>query len=208
MVGIGRSVSGWAMKLSSSHQFSALPPLLACHNTHFVILSNIDLGSSIKVGSVTLLRSAPGRNCDMIWDRTALIAVSWIAKRHCTSLRLTIPLIGLNYCLILAPCRIRSALIAGASACKQSHYVSNKDVELKLGASGERKVGLMSYRGKSACGCVPEASRAKVTPCLQLQRKKSIRRKSKFAPGKGAVTSLMIFPSRLFNCLEGYLAAR
>ena len=29
---------------------------------HFVILSSIDLGSRIKVGRVTLLKSAPGRN--------------------------------------------------------------------------------------------------------------------------------------------------
>lgn len=29
---------------------------------HFVILSNIDLGSKKNVGSVTLLRSAPGRS--------------------------------------------------------------------------------------------------------------------------------------------------
>ena len=37
---------------------------------YFVILSNIDLGSSMKVGRVTLLRSAPGRNCDMRWEST------------------------------------------------------------------------------------------------------------------------------------------
>jgi hypothetical protein len=38
--------------------------------TYFVIRSNIDRGSRIKVGRVTLLRSAPGRSCDMIWERT------------------------------------------------------------------------------------------------------------------------------------------
>lgn len=38
--------------------------------SNFVILSSIDLGSKMKVGRVTRLRSAPGRNWDMIWDRT------------------------------------------------------------------------------------------------------------------------------------------
>ena len=39
--------------------------------TDFVILSNIDFGSNMNVGRVTRLRSAPGRNWDMMWDRTA-----------------------------------------------------------------------------------------------------------------------------------------
>ena len=38
---------------------------------YFVILSSMDLGSRMKVGRVTLLRSAPGRNCEMMWERTA-----------------------------------------------------------------------------------------------------------------------------------------
>lgn len=37
---------------------------------HFVILSSIDLGSKMNVGRTTLLRSAPGRSCEMIWERT------------------------------------------------------------------------------------------------------------------------------------------
>jgi hypothetical protein len=37
---------------------------------YFVIRSSIDLGSSMNVGSVTLLRSAPGRSCDMICEST------------------------------------------------------------------------------------------------------------------------------------------
>ena len=36
----------------------------------FVIRSSIDLGSNMNVGRVTRLRSAPGRNWDMMWDRT------------------------------------------------------------------------------------------------------------------------------------------
>jgi hypothetical protein len=35
-----------------------------------VILSNILLGSKIKVGNTTRLRSAPGLNCEMICERT------------------------------------------------------------------------------------------------------------------------------------------
>ena len=47
-----------------------LPAIESVQVSYFVILSSIDLGSSMKVGSVTLLRSAPGRNCDMIWEST------------------------------------------------------------------------------------------------------------------------------------------
>lgn len=38
--------------------------------SHFVILSSMDLGSKKKVGRVTLLRSAPGRNWEMMCERT------------------------------------------------------------------------------------------------------------------------------------------
>ena len=40
--------------------------------SHFVIRSSIDRGSSIKVGSVTRLRSAPGRSCDIMCESTAI----------------------------------------------------------------------------------------------------------------------------------------
>lgn len=40
--------------------------------THLVILSSMERGSRIKVGRVILLRSAPGRNCEMMWVRTCL----------------------------------------------------------------------------------------------------------------------------------------
>ena len=39
-------------------------------NTNFVILSSIDLGSKMKVGRTTRLRSAPGRSWEMMWERT------------------------------------------------------------------------------------------------------------------------------------------
>ena len=45
--------------------------------SYFVMRSSIDRGSRIKVGSVTRLRSAPGRSCDMIWESTAM--------QHCVS---------------------------------------------------------------------------------------------------------------------------
>jgi hypothetical protein len=38
--------------------------------THFVILSNMLRGSKMKVGSTTRLKSAPGRNWEMMCDRT------------------------------------------------------------------------------------------------------------------------------------------
>lgn len=40
--------------------------------TDFVILSSMDRGSRMKVGKATRLRSAPGRNWEMICERTAL----------------------------------------------------------------------------------------------------------------------------------------
>lgn len=39
-------------------------------HAHFVILSSIDLGSRMKVGNVTRLKSAPGRSWEMMWERT------------------------------------------------------------------------------------------------------------------------------------------
>lgn len=38
--------------------------------SYFVILSSIDRSSRMKVGRVILERSAPGRNCDMMCERT------------------------------------------------------------------------------------------------------------------------------------------
>lgn len=37
---------------------------------YFVILSSIDLGSRMKVGNVTRLKSAPGRSWEMMCERT------------------------------------------------------------------------------------------------------------------------------------------
>lgn len=39
--------------------------------TDFVILSSMLRGSRMKVGRTTRLRSAPGRSCEMMWERTA-----------------------------------------------------------------------------------------------------------------------------------------
>lgn len=49
---------------------------------YFVIRSSIDLGSSMNVGSVTLLRSAPGRSCDMMWEST--VGSGAYQRLHCT----------------------------------------------------------------------------------------------------------------------------
>lgn len=45
--------------------------LFGCLITHLVILSSILLGSNMKVGRTTRLRSAPGRSCEMICESTA-----------------------------------------------------------------------------------------------------------------------------------------
>ena len=46
------------------------PSFSGLAGSYFVIRSNMDLGSKRKVGRVTLLRSAPGRNWEMMWERT------------------------------------------------------------------------------------------------------------------------------------------
>lgn len=43
---------------------------LSLEKSYFVILSSIDLSSRINVGRVTRDRSAPGRNCEMMCERT------------------------------------------------------------------------------------------------------------------------------------------
>lgn len=47
-------------------------------SSYFVILSNIDLGSRMKVGRTTLLRSAPGRNCEMMCERTGRRRIQYV----------------------------------------------------------------------------------------------------------------------------------
>jgi hypothetical protein len=72
--------------------------------TDLVILSNMLRGSRMKVGRVTLLRSAPGRSWEMIWVRTFWRWSQWRceamrrgdgAEAHGDE-RLTIALVGLN----------------------------------------------------------------------------------------------------------------
>jgi hypothetical protein len=62
------------MKLRSEDQFVILGQV---SHTNFVILSSIDLGSRINVGRVTRERSAPGRSCDMMWERTVRCCQHW-----------------------------------------------------------------------------------------------------------------------------------
>lgn len=61
------------MKLHTrQHDYGHFPQVLPRNRmpTHFVILSSILRGSRIKVGSTTRLRSAPGRSCEIICERT------------------------------------------------------------------------------------------------------------------------------------------
>lgn len=48
------------------------PDKLRKGRTYLVMRSSIDLGSRIKVGRTTRLKSAPGRSCEMICERTVL----------------------------------------------------------------------------------------------------------------------------------------
>lgn len=68
-MGIGRRVSGCAMKLKreagATERYVSNRLYRFCIETGFtylVIRSNMDLGSRMKVGSTTRLKSAPGRN--------------------------------------------------------------------------------------------------------------------------------------------------
>lgn len=66
---MGNKVSACAIKLDvlSAH----LAPSSGYGGSYFVILSSIDRSSRMKVGRVILDRSAPGRSCDMMCERTA-----------------------------------------------------------------------------------------------------------------------------------------
>jgi len=72
------------MKLCHGISVGILKVLL-CVQTYFVILSSIDLGSNINVGSVTRLRSAPGRSCDMMCMSTVECIVSYVIE--CASMQ-------------------------------------------------------------------------------------------------------------------------
>ena len=72
-------VGHWKESIWVCHEtccrLSALIRLSSGGKSHFVILSSIDLSSRMKVGRVTRERSAPGRNWEMICERTACSSV-------------------------------------------------------------------------------------------------------------------------------------
>ena len=91
------------------------PSYILLRYTHFVILSNILLGSKMNVGNTTLLKSAPGRNCEMMCERTIP------NHQHCsfpplTSVCLTISLIRLYDCSLvlraIRPCFVNRRSVA------------------------------------------------------------------------------------------------
>jgi hypothetical protein len=67
--------------------------------THFVMRSSMDRGSRMKVGSVTRLRSAPGRSCEMMWESTeeaALANSSCVFQSPHMPGRRTVALVGIH----------------------------------------------------------------------------------------------------------------
>src|SRR5688572_22590855 len=74
-----KRVSGCAMKLFQ-YQHLAVSAFHDDGQAHFVILSNIDRGSNMNVGSVTRLKSAPGRSCDIMCMSTVSGSQSWLEK--------------------------------------------------------------------------------------------------------------------------------
>lgn len=79
------NIRHWQQRLRVRHeavkQISTDPsrrslPMGARSHTHFVMRSSILLGSKINVGSTTRLRSAPGRSCEMMCERTTHSIIS------------------------------------------------------------------------------------------------------------------------------------
>ena len=68
IVASGSNVSGVCIKLLGS---AGKHVEIYRVNPYCVIRSSIDFGSKMNVGNVILLRSAPGRNCDIMDRRTA-----------------------------------------------------------------------------------------------------------------------------------------
>lgn len=65
------NLGNWKHGLGMSHEAASyvsdlIPIECFPGSTHFVMRSNMDRGSRMKVGRVTRLRSAPGRNCEMM----------------------------------------------------------------------------------------------------------------------------------------------
>lgn len=54
---------------------------LSVSKTYLVILSSMLRGSRIKVGNTTRLRSAPGLNCEMIWESTTWLESAFRLSR-------------------------------------------------------------------------------------------------------------------------------
>jgi hypothetical protein len=114
---------------------SAICPSFLGTDTHFVILSSILLGSRMKVGSTTRLKSAPGRSWLIICDKTRRSqhqSLFFVLEKYI----LTISLVRLHdRRLVLRPIRLRFIVrgpIAYPSAintpplttCKPPFYVS------------------------------------------------------------------------------------
>lgn len=97
MSGMGSRVSGCAIKLRLVSTCSLLHWAVL---TDFVILSNIDLSSRMNVGRVTLLRSAPGLNWEIMCERTVLdLSMLSSIPAGCG---LTISLVWLDHCGVVA----------------------------------------------------------------------------------------------------------
>lgn len=56
--------------LASMGQCSTAETVKETVGSYLVIRSSMLRGSKMKVGSTTLLKSAPGRSCDIMWDKT------------------------------------------------------------------------------------------------------------------------------------------
>lgn len=73
----GKEGLGMCHEAVNAH-VSTSSPIAVDGETHFVMRSSMDRGSSMKVGKVTLLRSAPGRSWEMMCMRTAWQQVSLV----------------------------------------------------------------------------------------------------------------------------------
>lgn len=105
-------------------QYACVKPDKPLGVTYLVILSNIDLGSRKKVGKVTLLRSAPGRSCEMRCVKTSSRQNVQLSCIWCLRER-TAALFFVNHRLILYGGAIWSGLIGGGSWLAYSKSIAS-----------------------------------------------------------------------------------
>ena len=77
IVDVGHGKEGLGVRHEAVPRGEKVCSRSALGRLYLVIRSSIERGSRMKVGSTTLLRSAPGRSWEMIWERTGRFYQTW-----------------------------------------------------------------------------------------------------------------------------------